>query len=52
MNRLNYRLTKLEGQEYTNDETLLVTGESEEPAKEQLKCSEATGIPIVEIDVL
>jgi len=52
MNKLNSRLKKLEEQEQGNDDTLLVIGEDEEPTKEQLKCSESTGIPIIEIDLI
>ena len=52
MSRLNNRLSKLEGQELENDDTLLVIGKDEEPMKEQLKCSKATGVPIIEVDVL
>jgi len=52
MNKLNNRLKKLEEQEQANDDTLLVIGEGEEPTKEQLRCSDNTGIPILEVDVL
>ena len=52
MNKLNNRVKRLEEQEQANDDTLLIVGEDEEPTKEQFTCSKATGIPIIEVDIL